>query len=149
MRVLYHWLDILGVREERVKSIFDILVKEFDGIDHGIIKDSGTVRNFLGGLVSLSAMLIGFNLSVRKVVMSWILLYMRLLLPADPPWEGQLIQWGQSRLKPPASPSEISLSQISDGHTLWAASPDHHSSPYISIKCPPSLPRPPSLSPPH
>ena len=60
-------------------------MKEFDGIDHGIIKDSGTVRNFLGGLVSLSAMLIGFNLSVRKVVMSWILLYMRLLLPADPP----------------------------------------------------------------
>ena len=49
----YGWskrLDILGVREERVKSISDILVKGFDGIDHGIIKDSGTVRNFLGGL---------------------------------------------------------------------------------------------------
>ena len=41
---------MLGVRKERVKSIFDILEKVFEVLSSGIIKYASTASNFLGGL---------------------------------------------------------------------------------------------------
>ena len=41
---------MLGVREERVKYISNILEKFFEGIAHRIIKDAGTAKKFLNVL---------------------------------------------------------------------------------------------------
>ena len=53
---------MLGVREESVKSIFDILKKGFDGMAHRVIKYVGTKNNYLDGLW------IGFNIFMMSKV---------------------------------------------------------------------------------